>query len=64
MLESCPGGCEFDTFFPANFLSGVFLPPTSSEACEKQSRWLRKENCVSSGVRKPGNKCASPAAMI
>ena len=29
----------------ANFLSGVFLPLTSAEACEKSSRWLWKESC-------------------
>ena len=40
----------------ANFLSGVFLPLTS-EAREKSS-------CVSNGVRKPGNTCASLTAMI
>ena len=27
----------------ANFLSGVFSPLTSAEACEKSSRWLWKE---------------------
>ena len=27
----------------ANFLSAVFSPLTSEEACEKSSRWLRKE---------------------
>ena len=27
----------------ATFLSGVFSPFTSAEACEKSSRWLRKE---------------------
>ena len=27
----------------ANFLSGVFLPLTSAEPCEKSSRWLWKE---------------------
>ena len=26
----------------ATFLSGVFLPLTSAEACEKSSRWLWK----------------------
>ena len=48
----------------ANFLSGVFLPLTCAEACEKSSRWLWKESCVRTGVRKPGNTCASPTAMI
>ena len=37
---------------------------TSVEACEKSSRWLWKESCVSTGVRKPGNTCTSPTAMI
>ena len=32
--------------------------------CEKSSRWLWKESCVSSGVRKPGNTCASLTTMI
>ena len=27
----------------ATFLSGVFLPLSSAEACEKSSRWLWKE---------------------
>ena len=48
----------------ANFLSGLLLPLTCAEACEKSSRWLWKESCVSIGVRKPGNTCASPSAMI
>ena len=48
----------------ATFLSGVFLPLTSAEACEKSSRWLWKKSSVSTGVRKPGNTYASPTAMI
>ena len=36
-----------------NFLFGVFSPLTLAEACEKGSRWLWKENCVSTNVRKP-----------
>ena len=48
----------------ANIFSGVFSPLTSAEACEKSSRWLWKESYVSIGVRKPGNTCASPTAMI
>ena len=47
-----------------NFLSGVFSPLTSAEACEKSSRWLWKEICVITGVRNPGNTRASPTAMI
>ena len=39
------GGYEFDPRLPveATFLSGVFSPLTSTEACEKSSRWLWKE---------------------
>ena len=40
----------------ANFLSGLFSPLTSAEACEKSSRWLWKESCVGAGLRKPRNK--------
>ena len=48
----------------AKFLSGIFPPLISAEACEKSSWWLWKEICVSTGVRKPENTCASPTAMI
>ena len=42
----------------ANFLSGVCLPLTYAEACEKSSPWLWKESCVSTRLRKPENtKC-------
>ena len=40
------------------FLASL-LPLTSAEACEKSSWWLWKENCVSTGVRKPGKTCTS-----
>ena len=42
----------------ATFLSGVFPPLISAEAC------FGKRSCVSTGVRKPGNTFASPTAMI
>ena len=58
------GSCEFG-YRTHNFLSGVFLPLTS-EACEKSTCiwWLWKENCVSTGLRRPGNQCAPTTAMI
>ena len=31
----------------------------NGQACEKSSRWLWKEGCVSTGVRKPGNTCVT-----
>ena len=56
MVERCPGGsvasasdswtggCEFvQSPVEATFLSGVFSPLTSAEACEKSSWWLWKE---------------------
>ena len=46
------------------FLSGVVTHLTSTEACEKGRLWLWKEICTSTGVRKPGNTCASPTARI
>ena len=48
----------------SKIISGVFPLLNSAEACEKTSRWLWKEICVSTGLRKPGNACASPTAMI
>ena len=48
----------------ANFLSSISSPLTSAEARERSSQWLWKESCVSTGVIKPGNTCASPTAMI
>ena len=48
----------------AKFLSGVFSPLTSAEACEKSSGWLWNEICVRTGVRKPGNTFASPTAIV
>ena len=40
------------------------LDKTSAEACEKVVGGFGKKNCVSTGVRKPGNTCASPTSMI
>ena len=47
----------------AKFISGVFLPLTSAEASEKSGQWLWKEICISTGVRKPGNTCATTLAV-
>ena len=48
----------------ATFLSGVFSPLTSAEACWKSSRWLWEEKFINTGVRKPGKTYASPTAML
>ena len=54
--------CEFDTWLRRTFFSAYFrLSPLLKQ---KSSLWLWKENCVSTGVRKPGNARASPTAMV
>ena len=53
--DSGSGGCGFDTRLRRTFFFRVFSPLTSAEACEKSSRWLWKESCVSTGVKKPEN---------
>ena len=57
-------GCEFETWFRQNFYPAYFCLSPLLEACEKRSRWLWKESSVSTGVRKPGNTCTSPTAII
>ena len=64
MSDSRPGGCEFDPrsrrlFFPAYFR----LSPLQKRV-RKVVGGFGKKSCVSTGVRKPGNKCVSPTAMI
>ena len=62
--DSRPGGCVFDpllrqTFFPVYF----HLSPLQKHG-RKVVGGFGKKNCVSTGVRKPGNTCASPTTMI
>ena len=62
--DSGPGGCEFDprlrrTFFPAYFR----ISPLQKHE-RKVVSGFGKKSCVSTSVRKPGNTCASPTAMI
>ena len=62
--DSLPGGCEFDPrlrrhFFPANFCLSPLQKPV-----RKVVGGFGKKSCVSTGVRNPGNTCASPTAMI
>ena len=62
--DSRPGGCEFDPrlrrlFFPAYFR----LSPLQKDV-RKVVGGFGKKSCVSTGMRKPGNTCASPTAMI
>ena len=65
LSDSLPGCCEFETrlkraFFPAYFRLSSLL----KHDCEKFSRRLWKERSICTGVRKPGNTCASLTAMI
>ena len=58
--DSWPGGCEFDprlrrTFSPAYFRFSLR---------RKVVGGFGKKSCVNNGVKKPGNTCASPTAMI
>ena len=64
LSDSRPGGREFDPrlrrlFFPACF----HLSPLQKHV-RKVVGGFGKISCVSTGVRKPGNTCASPTAMI
>ena len=61
--DSWPGDCDFDTRFRQTSFLSVFSP-LFYEACEKISRWLWKQSVASNGVKKPGQTCASPTAMI
>ena len=63
LSNSRPRGCEFDpplrrTFFPAYFR----LSPLQKHV-RKAVSGFGKKSCVSTGVREPGNTCASPTAM-
>ena len=57
--DSRPGGCEFDprlkrTFFLANFRISLL-----QKHVRKAVGGFGKKNCVSTGVRKPGNTCVT-----
>ena len=62
--KSWPGGCEFDPrlrrlFFPAYFR----LSPLQKHVRKVVSGFGKRSN-VNTGVRKPGNTCASPTAIL
>ena len=58
-----PGGWKFETWLKQTFFPTYFCLSPLLKAYEKSSRWLWKESSVSTGVRKPGNTCASPTNM-
>ena len=64
MSDSWPGGCEFDPRMRGtSFLAYFCLSPLQKHVRKVVSCFWKK-SCVSTGVRKPGNTCVSPTAMI
>ena len=62
--DSWPGGCEFDPRLRRNFFPAYFRLSPPQKHVRKVVGDFGKESSVSTGVRKPGNTCASPTAMI
>ena len=62
--DSRPGGCEFDPWLRRTFFTAYFRLSLLQKHSRKVVGGLGKKNCVGTGVRKPGNTCASPTAMI
>ena len=61
-LMTC--GCEFDPRFSRTFFSVYFSLSPLQKHVRKVVGDFGYKSCVSTGVRKPGNTCASPTAMI
>ena len=62
--DSKPGGCEFDPRLRRHFFPAYFRLSPLQKHVRKVVGGFGKKSCVSTGVRKPGNTCASPTAMI
>ena len=62
--DSCPGGCEFDPRLRQTFFQAYFRLSPLQKHVRKVVGGFGKKSCVSTGVRKPRNTCASPTAMI
>ena len=63
--DSCPGDREFDTRLRRTFFPAYFgLSPLLKHVRKAVDGFGKKEICVSTGVRKPGNARASPTVMI
>ena len=58
------GGCEFDPPLTRTFFSAYFRLSTLQKHVRKVAGGFGKKSCVSTGVRKPGNTCASPTVVI
>ena len=59
LSDALPGGCELYSPVEAHFR----LSPLQKHM-RKVVGGFGKKSCVSTGVRKSGNTCASPTAMI
>ena len=64
MSDSWPGGCEFKIRLRRNVFPAYFRLSPLLKHVRKVVDGLWKEICVSTGVRKPGNTCVSPTAMV
>ena len=62
--DSGPGGCEFDPWLRRLFFLVYFHLSPLQKHVRKVVGGFGKKSCVSIGVRKPGNTCASPTSMI
>ena len=62
--DSWPGGCEFDPRLRRLFFPVYYRLSPLQKHVRKVVGGFGKKSCVSTGVRKPGNTCASPTAMI
>ena len=62
--DPCPGGCEFKTRLSRTFCPAYFRLSPLQKHVRKVVGGFEKKSSVSTDVRKPGNTCASPTAMI
>ena len=62
--DSWPGGCGFETQLRRNFFPAYFSLSPKLKHVKKVDGGFGKKSCFSTGVRKPGNTCASPTAII
>ena len=59
VLDSWPGGCEFDSRFRQTSFPAFFHLSPLQKHVRKVIGGFEKESCVSTGVRKPGNICVT-----
>ena len=62
--DSLPACSEFETLLRQNFFPFHFRLLSQLKHVRKVASGFGNKSCVSTRVRKPGNTCASPTAMI